>query len=228
MPDSAEITGGLAERLGQFKQDLPPSTLLIAVSKGQTASAIREAVTVGQRHFGESRLQEAVAKQAELADLGPLDWHFIGRLQANKARAVLRHFNTIHSCDSLKLAQRLQRISLEEGYVPNLFLQVKLHPDPAKTGFEPDQLRRVWPEMLQLNCLHTVGLMTIPPLGLSSQQTWELYSACSALADELGLAQRSMGMSSDWKVAVRAGSTVVRIGTDLFGKRLIKSESGPG
>ena len=123
----------LAARLQSLRRRLPASARLLAVSKGQPAEAIRSAAAAGQRSFAESRLQEAVAKQAQLQDLGPLDWHFIGRLQANKARGVLRHFSTIHSVDSLELAERLQRIAAEEGLSPAILFQVKLAPDRKST-----------------------------------------------------------------------------------------------
>ena len=96
----------LGQRLEALGLALPQGARLLAVSKGHPAALIREAAALGQMSFGESRVQEAIAKQAELADLPPLDWHFIGRLQANKARQVVRHFGTIHSIDSLALAQR--------------------------------------------------------------------------------------------------------------------------
>ena len=212
-------SGPLAERLQALRAALPPGTRLLAVSKGQPAARIREAVAAGQRSFGESRLQEALAKQAELADLGPLDWHFIGRLQANKARGVLRHFATIHSLDSLELARRLARIAAEEGLSPSVLLQVKVRPDPAKTGFEPAALRAAWPELAALAPLRIVGLMTIAPLGLEPPERQRLFAACAQLAQELGLPELSMGMSGDWPEAVAAGSTWVRLGTTLFGGR---------
>jgi pyridoxal phosphate enzyme (YggS family) len=189
------------------------------VSKGQPAAAIRAAVAAGQRSFGESRLQEAIAKQAELADLAPLDWHFIGRLQANKVRGVVRHFGTIHSLDSLALAQRLDRIAAEEQRTPAVLFQVKLRPDPAKTGFSASELRQAWPALQALASLRPVGLMTIAPLGLVPQQRQALFAECTALARELGLPELSMGMSGDWPEAVAAGSTWVRIGSALFGQR---------
>ena len=160
-----------------------------------------------------------MAKQAELADIAPLDWHFIGRLQANKARGVLRHFGTIHSVDSLELAQRLARIASEEGLRPNLLLQVKLRPDPAKTGFSPEALRAAWPRLRLLPAVRLVGLMTIAPLGLTAGERETLFRECAELAAELGLPDLSMGMSGDWPEAVVAGSTWVRLGTALFGKR---------
>jgi pyridoxal phosphate enzyme (YggS family) len=205
--------------LEDLRRDLPPGCCLLAVSKGQPAAALRRAVAAGVRRFGESRLQEAIAKQEELADLEPLDWHFIGRLQANKARGVLRRFGTLHSVDSLALARRLARIAAEEGVAPAIFLQVKLRPDPGKTGFSAEELRRDWPEIASLAPLRPVGLMTIAPLGLEPEDLRALFGECAALAASLGLAELSMGMSGDWREAAAAGSTWVRLGTALFGAR---------
>ena len=216
---SSDPQDALAERLATLREALPPTTRLLAVSKGQSAAAIRSAVAAGLRSFGESRLQEAMAKQAELADLAPLDWHFIGRLQANKARGVLRAFGTIHSLDSLPLAERLARIAAEEGCSPAVFCQVKLRPDPAKTGFEPQELRQHWPALRQLAPLRLQGLMTIAPLGLSPEERRVLFADCAALAADLAVPELSMGMSDDWPEAAAAGSTWVRIGSGLFGPR---------
>jgi pyridoxal phosphate enzyme (YggS family) len=180
---------------------------------------VRQLVALGQRSFGESRLQEAIAKQAELADLGPLDWHFIGRLQANKARAVLRQFGTIHSVDSLELAERLARIAAEEGLAPAVFLQVKLRVDPSKTGLSAPELRLLWPRLLGLAPLRIVGLMTLAPQGLARAESQALFGECAALAQELGRSELSMGMSGDWPEAAAAGSTWVRIGSGLFGPK---------
>ncbi|MFZ0406865.1 MAG: YggS family pyridoxal phosphate-dependent enzyme [Cyanobium sp.] len=221
-------SGSLAARLAELGRRLPPATHLLAVSKGQDAEAIREAVALGQRSFGESRLQEAQTKQEQLADLGPLDWHFIGRLQANKARGVLRHFGTIHSVDSLELAERLRRIAAEEGLAPAVLFQVKFRPDPAKTGFSVEEFRQAWPLLRDLAPLCPVGLMTIPPQGLTAEERRRLFQDCADLAAEHGLKQLSMGMSGDWPEAVAAGSTWVRLGTTLFGARPgISSPQGP-
>jgi pyridoxal phosphate enzyme (YggS family) len=213
VPESA------AERLAAIRAQLPASTQLLAVSKGHPASAIRELAGLGQLSFGESRLQEAVAKQAELADLPSLDWHFIGRLQANKVRPVLQRFAWLHSVDSLALAERVARIAGEEGVCPKLLLQVKLRPDPAKGGFTPEDLRQAWPQLWALPGVQLVGLMTMAPLGLDAAQRRSLFGDCAALAQELGLGQLSMGMSGDWPEAAAAGSTWVRIGSALFGSK---------
>jgi pyridoxal phosphate enzyme (YggS family) len=217
--DNPDAAVPLAERLAVLRHALPGHTRLLAVSKGQPAAAIRAAVAAGQRSFGESRLQEALAKQADLADLEPLDWHFIGRLQANKVRGVLRAFATIHALDSLPLAERMARIAAEEGCSPAVFCQVKLRPDPAKTGFTPEELRQSWAALRQLPSLRLQGLMTIAPLGLSAHERRALFADCAALAADLGVTELSMGMSGDWPEAADAGSTWVRIGSGLFGPR---------
>lgn len=209
----------MAERFAAVGGSLPPSCRLLAVSKGQPVEAIREAVALGQRSFGESRLQEAQAKQLALSDLPPLDWHFIGRLQANKVRGVLRHFGTIHSLDSYPLAERMQRIAQEEGLAPVVFAQVKLRPDPGKTGFDLATLRQLWPLLAGLAPLRLQGLMTMAPQGLEPEERLALFQECALLAKELALPERSMGMSGDWQEAVKAGATWVRVGSGLFGAR---------
>jgi pyridoxal phosphate enzyme (YggS family) len=209
----------LGQRLESLRRQLPSTIHLLAVSKGQPSSRLRSLVALGQRSFGESRLQEASLKQQELADLGPLDWHFIGRLQANKARAVLRQFGTIHSLDSWALAERLRRIAAEEDLSPAVFLQVKLRPDPGKTGFGPGELRELAPRLVQLAPLRPLGLMTIAPMGLAPPELLALFQDCASLAAELGLKELSMGMSGDWREAVAAGSTWLRLGSALFGSR---------
>ena len=213
-----------AERLAALQAELPSSTRLLAVSKGHSAEAIRTLAALGQHSFGESRLQEATAKQQALADGPPLDWHFIGRLQANKVRPVLRQFAWIHSLDSLALAQRAARIAVEEGVTPKLLLQVKLRPDPSKGGLAPQELREAWPQLQALPAVQLVGLMTMAPLGLSVEERCALFGDCAALARELGLKELSMGMSGDWREAAQAGSTWVRIGSALFGPKPL---SGP-
>lgn len=229
-PQEPPALDPLARRFDDLRQRLPAATRLLAVSKGQPAEAIRRAVALGQRSFAESRLQETIPKQEALADLEPLDWHFIGRLQANKVRGVVRRFGTIHSVDSLALLDRLQRIAAEEGRAPAVFLQVKLRPDPAKTGFSPTELRALQPRLSSLAPLRPVGLMTIAPQGLVASERSALFRDCAALAAELGLTDLSMGMSGDWPEAVAAGSTWVRLGTALFGDRpaVVSAEMAAG
>ncbi len=209
----------IQSRWQQLQQRLPAGVNLLAVSKMQPASAVRELAACGQRDFGESRVQEALPKQEALADLSDLRWHFIGRLQANKVRSVVKAFSWIHSIDSLALAERSSRIALEEGRRPSVLFQVKLRPDPSKGGWDPQSLREAWPELSQLPGLNVSGLMTMAPLGLDLHERQTLFRDCRNLVDELDLPQCSMGMSGDWPEAAAAGATWVRVGSALFGVR---------
>jgi len=209
----------LQNRWQELQQRLPTGVKLLAVSKTQPASAVRELAACGQLDFGESRLQEALPKQEALEDLHDLRWHFIGRLQANKVRAVVRAFSWIHSIDSMALAERASRIALEEGRRPSVLLQVKLRDDPSKGGWDPQALEQAWPILRQLPGLDACGLMTMAPLGLAVDERRLLFRDCRKLADALDLPQCSMGMSGDWQQAVEAGATWVRLGSALFGAR---------
>ena len=201
-----------------MQAELPTTARLLAVSKGHPAEAIRALADGGQRDFGESRVQEARPKQELLADLS-LRWHFIGRLQSNKVRSVVRAFPVIHSVDSLPLAQRLSRIAGEEGQRPEVLLQVKLRPDANKGGFLRDELLSAWSELRSLQSMSVVGLMTMAPMGCEADDRQALFRECRELAELLELGECSMGMSGDWREAAAAGSTWLRLGSVLFGPR---------
>jgi len=206
----------LVQRYGQLRRELPASVQLLAVSKGQPADAVRLLYELGQRSFGESRLQEAQEKQTLLADLVDIDWHFIGRLQTNKVRPVLARFSCLHSVDSLELAKRISRIALEEGHSPKLYAQVQLRLDPNKGGFQLEQLRQQWLQLQELPGVAWVGVMLIPPQDLGTDELAQIFKQGASLAAELQLPGSSMGMSNDWPLAVAAGSTLVRLGSGLF------------
>jgi pyridoxal phosphate enzyme (YggS family) len=199
----------------------------VAVTKFLPAATIRAAYNRGVRHFGESRVQEAIAKQAELTDLPDITWHLIGRLQTNKARKAIEHFDWIHSVDSVKLAERLDQAALELEKVPQCCLQVKLVPDPPKSGIEAAKLEALLPQFDQLVHLKIRGLMTIPPQGASPHTVYEVFAGARSLADtinqkglnRLHIDQLSMGMSGDYPAAITCGATMVRLGTALFGPR---------
>ena len=212
------MSGPLSDRWTALQAALPATARLLAVSKGHPAAAIRELAGSGQRAFGESRLQEALPKQEQLADLA-LQWHFIGRLQSNKVRSVVRAFPVIHSVDSLPLAQRVSRIAGEEEKRPEVLLQVKLRPDANKGGFLRDELLSAWTELAALPSITVVGLMTMAPMGCDADDRRALFEECRALADQLELRECSMGMSGDWQEAAAAGSTWLRLGSVLFGPR---------
>ena len=198
---------------------------MLAVSKGHPASAIRLLAELGQRDFGESRSQEALPKLESLGDLKCLQWHFIGRLQANKVRPVVRSFSVIHSVNSLALAERISRIAGEEKRSPSLMLQVKLRDDPTKVGMDPEVLKEIFPSLINLPNLKIIGLMTMAPFSLSLLQRREMFFECRDLANHLGLQDCSMGMSHDWVEAAAAGATWLRLGSVLFGERPNKVQS---
>ena len=209
--------GSLAQRYEAILQELPPGVKLLAVSKGRSAAEIRALYGLGQRSFGESRVQEAALKQQELADLADIDWQFIGRLQANKVRPVLKAFSTIQGVDSLNLAARVSGIAGELARWPQLYLQLKLRPDANKAGLSWAEAQSLWPQLQNLPHVHWQGVMVIPPRELAEQDLGALFAEAVGHADALGLAGRSMGMSGDWPLAAQQGSTVVRVGSALFG-----------
>ena len=202
-----------------IKNSLPLGVNLLAVSKGHHHESIRKLSDYGQLDFGESRLQEAIPKKIDLNDLKQLRWHFVGKLQRNKVRGVIKEFDFIHSVDSLPLLERISRISQEEEKNPSIFLQVKFKDDSNKGGFVKQDLLKSWSKIISLNNINLIGLMTIPPIALNSSQRKELFCECRQFADHLGLKDCSMGMSNDWEEAVAAGATWIRLGSLLFGKR---------
>lgn len=219
--------GSIAERVARIRATLPPAVRLIAVTKQVSIEAMREAYAAGVRDFGESRIQEAEVKQAQLHDLVDVNWHLIGHLQANKANKALQLFQWIHSVDELKLAQRLDRLAENLPQKPNICLQIKLLPDPTKYGWTVTELLNDLPDLNQCKHLNICGLMTIAPLGLNSSELLNLFQATRNLADKIrsqanfyhSLQELSMGMSGDYQIAVDAGATMVRLGRIIFGDR---------
>lgn len=215
------------DRIAKICQTLPATVQLIAVTKQVPVAAMRAAYEAGLRNFGESRIQEAEAKQSELQDLPDITWHLIGHLQSNKAQRALELFQWIHSVDSLKLAQRLDRLAESLPTQPQVCLQVKILPDPSKSGWSIEELWADLPQLAQCQNLKIQGLMTIPPLGLSEAETLSVFQRTQELAGKirqqngsnLQMQQLSMGMSGDYKLAIQAGATMIRLGTILFGER---------
>ena len=215
----------IAERVDYLRRTLPDTVRLIAVSKTVPPEKIRQAYAAGLRDFGENRVQEALSKQAELADLPDITWHLLGHLQSNKATKAVEHFHWIHSVDSLKLAQRLDQVASTAGQSPQLCLQVKLRPDPNKSGWDPQALADARPELAALQNLKISGLMTIPPQHSNSTETLKIFQETQALAQQFNplspiqFRELSMGMSEDYPIALQAGSTMIRLGRILFGER---------
>ncbi|MEH2332878.1 YggS family pyridoxal phosphate-dependent enzyme [Nostoc sp.] len=221
------MNSSISERIVTIRSSLPTSVKLIAVSKEVSAQAIRSAYNAGIRDFGESRIQEAASKQAELQDLPDITWHFIGHLQSNKAKKAIEHFPWIHSVDNLKLAERLDQLAQQLGVSPQVCLQVKILPDPNKSGWSVPELLADLPRLNQYKSLQIQGLMTIPPSGLNDSEILSVFNLNRELAKEIQeqnwsnikMQHLSMGMSGDYELAVQAGATMVRLGTILFGDR---------
>ncbi|MFT7723074.1 MAG: YggS family pyridoxal phosphate-dependent enzyme [Roseateles sp.] len=195
---------------------------LLVVSKTFPAAAVREAFAAGARAFGENYVQEGLAKIDELADLrGQLEWHLIGPLQANKTRPVAERFDWVHGVDRLKLAQRLSD-QRPPGLPPlNLCLQVNVSGEPSKSGLPPGEVAALARQVAALPRLRLRGLMAIPEPGPGALAQ---HRAMAGLFDALngaGLAldTLSLGMSADLEDAIAAGSTMVRVGTAVFGRR---------
>ncbi|QIZ69660.1 YggS family pyridoxal phosphate-dependent enzyme [Oxynema aestuarii] len=221
------MSSTIARRLDRIRSTLPPSVRLIAVTKQVSVPLMREAYAAGIRDFGENRIQEADSKYEQLQDLPDITWHGIGHVQSNKAKRAVELFDWIHSCDSLKLARRLNRLAGELSRSPQVCLQVKLLPDPNKYGWSVEQLWQDLPELDRCEHLQIKGLMAIAPLGLDEGETATLFARAAQLARDIGqqpwqrlqMTELSMGMSGDYALAVGQGATMVRLGRILFGER---------
>ena len=202
----------------EIKKILPKGVNLLAVSKGFKSSDIEYMQSLGQIDFGESKVQEAMQKPVFQID-NNLIWHFIGRIQTNKIRKIVKHFDFIHSVDSYKKLLKISEVAIELQKIPNIFIQVKLAKDPEKAGFSYSELMANWDQIKQIKGIKINGLMTINPKGLNAESNLELFNKCRLIADNLKLPDCSMGMSNDWEEAIKAGSTWIRLGSLIFGQR---------
>jgi PLP dependent protein len=206
----------IAGNLAAVRAELPAGVTLVAVSKTQPPEAIREAYAAGQRDFGENYAQEWCAKADALADLADLRWHFIGGLQTNKAKYLAGRVASVQTIGRLELARELSRRLAARGARVMAFLEVNVAGEASKEGCAPTALPALAEAVRALPGLDLVGLMCIPPAEGDPRPHFRLLRV---LRDQLGLAELSMGMSGDWRVAVEEGATFVRIGTAIFGAR---------
>ena len=229
---SFEKNESIAERIAKIRRQIPDSVRIIAVTKKVSVAAIREAYQAGIRDFGESKIQEASFKQSQLHDLNDITWHLIGHLQSNKVSKALMQFQWIHSVDSLKLARRLNLLAQQQSRKPKVCLQVKLLPDPSKYGWSETELLADVAILQQFQQLQVLGLMAIPPQGLTASETLAFFQRVRQLARKIQqqvwpqsqIQQLSMGMSADYEFAVQSGATMVRLGRILFGDRTANSQ----
>jgi pyridoxal phosphate enzyme (YggS family) len=200
----------------------PDAVQLLVVSKTFPGSAVREAFAAGARAFGENYVQEGLAKVEALIDLrGQIEWHLIGPLQSNKTKPVAEQFDWVHSVDRFKIAQRLSEQRPAELPPLNVCLQVNISAEASKSGLLPDQVQTLAREVAALPRLKLRGLMAIPEPGPGALAQHRAMAAMfNALnAEGLALDTLSLGMSADLEDAITAGSTMVRVGTAVFGAR---------
>ena len=199
---------------------------LVVVSKTQSLDRVRSAYNAGAGHIGENYIQEAREKLDTLSQL-PINWHFIGHLQSNKAKYAVRMFDLIHTVDSEKLAIELNRQAEKIGKHQKVLIQVNISGENTKSGIAPKQVRELVISADRLPNLNVRGLMTIPPYYNDPERSRPIFTALAQLREDIGknlpdtkqFKELSMGMTGDFEVAIKEGATIVRIGSAIFGER---------
>jgi pyridoxal phosphate enzyme (YggS family) len=202
------------------------SIRLVAVSKTMPAEVVRDAIEAGILDLGENYIQEAKEKINALAAY-PVTWHFIGHLQSNKARYAVRLFDLIHSVDSLKLAQELNKYAKKNDKIQAILIQVNVAKEVSKSGVYVEDTLDLLREVSRLENIAVKGLMTMPPFFNAPQKARPYFAALRELRDHIKLEaisnismdELSMGMTGDFETAIEEGATIVRIGTAIFGDR---------
>lgn len=208
---------------------MPPEICLVAVSKFHSVESIREAYIAGQRVFGESKAQELVQKKAELPN--DIQWHFIGHLQSNKIKYIAPFISMIHSIDSFKLLSEVNKVAARENRIIRCLLQIHVAEEETKFGFSPneciDMLRGgAWRDLRNVSICGIMGMASFTD---NQAQIMEEFNSLSSLfhilkeeffTDNVAFKEISMGMSHDYPLAVKAGSTMVRVGSSIFGERV--------
>jgi PLP dependent protein len=210
----------------------PESIRLVAVTKTVPANRIKDAIQAGVAIFGENYLQEARDKIRELSAY-PVSWHFIGTLQSNKAKFVVKLFDMIHSVDSVKLAMEINKQAEKIGKIQDILIQVNVAGEAQKSGVSPEQAIEMLTEISRFKNISVKGLMTMPPYFNDPERVRPFFKQLRQLRDKLqkkfsdpssaghiGLDELSMGMTGDFEAAIHEGATLVRIGTAIFGERV--------
>jgi pyridoxal phosphate enzyme (YggS family) len=221
----ADVRARIARAAGRAGRD-PASIRLVAVSKTFPADYVRAAADAGQIDFGENKVQEALAKMDETADL-PLQWHLVGHLQSNKARKAGARFDVVHSIDDAALIARLDEAAAAAGRRVEVLVQVDLAGETTKYGADENELLSIFTAARTARAVQVSGLMLIPPAVEDPEQARPFFRRLRAVRDRLRdegvepatLNELSMGMTHDFEVAIEEGATIVRIGTAIFGSR---------
>lgn len=209
----------IANNIRNVRAHIPAHVTLVCVSKFQSVEAIREAYNAGERHFGESRVQELKAKIPQLPP--DIHWHFIGHLQTNKVRDLLKlRPYLIHSVDSLHLLEAINTEAAKQGITQDVLLEVHVAKEETKTGFSPTEISDAASRLSRFANVRIRGLMT---MATNTDDETEIRR-CFAAVKELSIVNSqfsilSMGMSDDYQIAIECGATMVRIGSAIFGER---------
>lgn len=220
---------GIAQNISRIRTALPKDVSLLAVSKFHSAQDILEAYHVGQRLFGESRVQELNTKVALLPK--DIEWHFIGHLQTNKVRQIMPYIHTIQSVDSIRLLEEIERQAEKSQRTVCVLLEMHLAQETTKYGFTPTECMDFFDSELPKKLRHIAfsGLMTMASHVTDEQQiaqefesAYKVFEIIKArhFAHEPAFSIRSWGMSQDYRIAIRHGANMIRIGTDIFGSRI--------
>lgn len=224
----AQIREAIARSCNQMGRSVS-DVCLIGVSKNHSVDCIKTAIECVLTDFGENRLQDAERKFEFIPET--VVWHFLGRIQSNKVKKIVRSFSVIHSVDSLNILELIHRVAVGEALDRSVFLQVNIAEEASKGGFHPEAVLEQFPSELSSKHLKIVGLMCIPPEAETPEDSREWFLKLRELRDaiehkfQVKLPYLSMGMSDDYQVAVEEGSTHVRVGTRLFGKRTVTMEN---
>lgn len=225
-----QLSDNLSETNTQIDQALDASLrsraglTMVAVSKRHPLATVKDAYGLGLRHFGENQIQEAVPKVRASPD--DIKWHFIGHLQKNKVRKVVKYFQYLHSVDSMSLITRIDAIASEERVCPSVFLQVNYAQDADKHGLHPEEVEPVLTAALNCKNVRCIGLMAMPPRNSDQQANKSYFQGIREMRDHLisihpqWSGQLSLGMSGDFELAISEDSNYIRVGTCLFGERL--------
>jgi pyridoxal phosphate enzyme (YggS family) len=215
----------IAERIYEINSGLPPTTRLVAVSKFHPVSALMEAYQAGQRIFGESKVQELIEKESVLPK--DIEWHFIGHLQTNKVKYIASFVSLIHSVDSIKLLTEINKQAQKYNRTVPCLLEVHIAREDSKYGFSPNEIRALFAEKCfdEFTNISIEGLMGMASLTDNEQQIRNEFHSLSSLFHEIkkeyapDFKTLSMGMTDDYNIAVEEGSTLIRIGSYIFGNR---------
>jgi pyridoxal phosphate enzyme (YggS family) len=209
----------IQDTLNQLKSDLQEDTKtkIIAVSKTFLMNDIQPLIQHGHKDFGENKIQEAISKWSEIKEKNSqIKLHMLGKIQTNKVKFLLPIFDYIHSLDNLKLAQKISEEEIKKKKKLKIFIQVNIANESQKNGIDVDDLNEFYLKCRNDLNLNIVGLMCLPP---QSKEPTEYFLLLKQLAKHLNIFELSMGMSNDYQEAIKCGSTYLRIGSDIFGKR---------